>query len=322
MRVIDLFSGCGGKTLGFSNAGFKIVGAFDNWQACIDVYRDNFKDHKIYNSDLSKLKDLSIFKKLKPDIIIGGPPCQDFSSAGKRNEELGRADLSVSFAKLIVKLRPKYFVMENVDRIAKSKRIKTIYSILKKANYGLSSKVLDASLCGVPQKRKRFFLVGILDGADDIMNYYFEKNMSSIPMTVKDYLGNSLKIKNYYRHPRNYNRRAVFSINEPSATIRGVNRPIPKGYKGHPNDSSPIDKNVRALTTIERSYIQTFPKEFKFKGTKTDLELMIGNAVPVKMAEFVANALKEYIRDIKNGKVVDIRKNQMCLDFQQRQIVG
>jgi DNA (cytosine-5)-methyltransferase 1 len=315
MKVIDLFSGCGGKSLGFSNAGFQIVAAFDNWQACIDVYEDNFKSHSIYNYDLSSIDDFDMFKKFQPDVIIGGPPCQDFSSAGKRNEELGRADLSTSFVNLVVELRPKYVVMENVERILKSKRLKTILSVLKDANYGLSSKILDASLCGVPQKRKRFFLVGILGGPDEIMNYYFEKNMSLKPMTVRDYMGDSLKVENYYRHPRNYSRRGIFSIDEPSPTIRGVNRPIPKGYKGHPKDTAKINENVRSLTTIERSYIQTFPKDFRFKGTKTNLEQMIGNAVPVKLAEFVANALKEYICDVKLGKSENLRETQVCLDF-------
>ena len=70
----------------------------------------------------------------------------------------------------------------------------------------------------------------------------------------------------YYRHPRNYTRRAVFSIDEPSPTIRGVNRPIPKGYKGNRNDASKINGNVRSLTTRERSLIQTFPDDFVWVG--------------------------------------------------------
>jgi DNA (cytosine-5)-methyltransferase 1 len=114
-------------------------------------------------------------------------------------------------------------------------------------------------------------------------------------MTIKDYLGNSLGIEHYYRHPRSYQRRGIFSINEPSPTIRGVNRPIPKNYQSHSGDTAPISDKIRSLTTIERSYLQTFPKNFIFEGTKTDLEQMIGNAVPVKLAEYVANCLKEYL---------------------------
>ena len=72
---------------------------------------------------------------------------------------------------------------------------------------------------------------------------------------------------------------------------------------------------MRALTTIERSYIQTLPKDFKFRGTKSNLELMIGNAVPVKLAEFVAMSLREYINDAKNGKIETIKELQLCLNL-------
>ena len=118
-------------------------------------------------------------------------------------------------------------------------------------------------------------------------------------MSIHDYLGNKLGIEHYYRHPRSYMRRGVFSIYEPSPTIRGVNRPIPKGYKKHEGDLADISK-IRPLTTKERSLIQTFPENFVFNGTKTNLEQIIGNAVPVKLAQFVANCINEYIVDFKN----------------------
>ncbi|WP_242031211.1 DNA cytosine methyltransferase [Anabaena sp. FACHB-1237] len=87
LKAIDLFSGCGGLSLGFKNAAFEIVAAFDNWKSVINVYQQNFH-HPIIEYDLSQINnhhDYSIFKDFTPDIIIGGPPCQDFSSAGKRN---------------------------------------------------------------------------------------------------------------------------------------------------------------------------------------------------------------------------------------------
>src|SRR3989339_470779 len=93
MKVVDLFAGCGGLSLGFQNAGYKIVAAFDNWEPSNIVYSKNF-DHKIFDVDLSDEKNWSEIKKIGGDIIIGGPPCQDFSSAGKRNEDLGRGNLT------------------------------------------------------------------------------------------------------------------------------------------------------------------------------------------------------------------------------------
>lgn len=84
-------------------------------------------------------------------------------------------------------------------------------------------------------------------------------------------------------------------IDEPSPTIRGVNRPMPDGYKVHTNDPVPTKEGIRALTTVERSYIQTFPQDFRFAGSKTNIEQMIGNAVPVNLASYVANSISKYI---------------------------
>lgn len=315
-KVVDLFSGCGGLSLGFMQAGFSVVAAFDNWEPTINIYKKNF-DHNVINLDLSDIKSHKKIAEYKPDIIVGGPPCQDFSSAGKRNEDLGRADLTVAYAQIISKIKPKYFLMENVDRILKSRRLKEAVNIFKNSGYGLSYEVLEASYCGAPQARKRFIMFGELGGEDHILEYYFQKNKSKKPMTVRDYFGDELGVEHYYRHPRNYNRRAIFSIDEPSPTIRGVNRPIPKGYNGHKKDTAPVNGDVRPLTTIERAMVQTFPKNFVWEGKKTDLEQMIGNAVPVKLAEFVARCIKEYANDKKSGKKVVFTRPavQQALNF-------
>lgn len=296
MRTIDLFSGCGGLSLGFQNVGFEIVAGFDNWQPAISIYEKNF-NHPIIKLDLTEITDFDTFKKYNADMIIGGPPCQDFSSAGKRNEQ-SRADLTIKFAEIVAEVKPNYFVMENVDRITTTKTLKIALEIFKKNGYGLSQKILNASLCGVPQARKRFFLIGILGEKDNILAPYLEKNLAKEPLTIFDYLGNDLGIEHYYRHPRSYARRAIFSIYEPSPTIRGVNRPIPKTYQFHEGDTTKELEKVRPLTTLERSYLQTFPKDFNWGNlSKSDLEQAIGNAVPVKLAEYVADCIKEYTND-------------------------
>ena len=293
MKAIDLFSGCGGLSLGFQNAGFEVVAAFDNWKEACAVYAANF-DHPIFQVNLSNIEDVEIFKEWNPDIIIGGPPCQDFSSAGKRDETLGRADLTVSYAQIISKVRPEWFLMENVARIRKSQVLQETISILKASGYGLSFTVLDACYCGVPQIRKRFILVGHLYSDDGFLDESFIKNQSSHPMTIYDYMGEKLDFEFYYRHPRSYERRGIFSIYEPSPTIRGVNRPVPKNYRRHEGDlCSPSE--VCPLTTLQRSYIQTFPEGFKWLGTKTCMEQMIGNAVPVKLGQYVGECLLQYI---------------------------
>lgn len=174
MKAIDLFSGIGGLSLGFQNAGFEMVAAFDNWQAACDVYKANF-NHDVIQTDLSQVSDYGIFRKYEPDVILGGPPCQDFSIAGKRNEKLGRADLTISFAKIVSNVKPELFVMENVERITKSHTLQHAIGIFKEAGYGVTSEILNASLCGVPQTRKRFFLTGILNGQDNASGLLSDK---------------------------------------------------------------------------------------------------------------------------------------------------
>jgi DNA (cytosine-5)-methyltransferase 1 len=314
METVDLFSGCGGLSLGFQNAGFEILAAFDKWEPAVKVYRDNF-NHPIYDTDLGGEEGLELVKSLNPQMIIGGPPCQDFSSAGKRDETLGRADLTISYANIVATAKPEWFVMENVERITKSHILKEALQIFKKAGYGISYQILDASFCGVPQSRKRFFLVGHKHSTDNFLNAYFNKNLSSRQMTLFDYFGKSLGVEYYYRHPRSYARRGVFSIYEPSPTIRGVNRPIPKGYTRHEGDPVEISDKVRPLTTKERSLIQTFPKDFIFNGSKTNLEQIIGNAVPVKLGEYVAKCINEYISNRQEN--IHITGGQLELIYEE-----
>ena len=161
MRCVDLFSGCGGLSLGFEKAGFEVAAAFEYWDAAITVYQNNFS-HPIHKQDLSE--ETASIEKIAcyaPDLIMGGPPCQDFSSAGKRDITQGRADMTYHFANIVCSIRPRWFVMENVERITKSGILKEALQIFKKAGYGISYQVLDASFCGVPQSRKRFFLIHI-----------------------------------------------------------------------------------------------------------------------------------------------------------------
>lgn len=309
MRVVDLFCGCGGMSLGFQKAGYKIAAAFDNWDDAITVYHNNFT-HPVIHQDLSDVgKAAEKVCRYHPDMIIGGPPCQDFSSAGDRDEEGGRGDLTVNYAQIIATVRPEWFVMENVDLIQKTKKLVEARAVFKENGYGLTQVVLNASRCGVPQRRKRFILIGHLGEEDNFMKEVLEERQSDKEMSVADYFGNQLEIQYYYRHPRSYARRGIFSINEPSPTIRGVNRPMPEGYKLHSNDPVSSLEGIRPLTTLERSMIQTFPRTFRFLGSKTDLEQMIGNAVPVNLAKFVGDSIMSYMGVVKAVKWESIRED-------------
>ena len=295
MRTVDLFCGCGGMSLGFEQTGFQIVGAYDFWDTAVQTYNTNF-DHSAAILDLSKKnKTLAVVRPLNPEVIIGGPPCQDFSSAGDRTEGK-RANLTVSFAKIIKSIKPKYFVMENVSRAKMSKAYADAREIFVTAGYGLTELVLDASKCGVPQKRKRFFCVGALNEPDDFLKKYLLANQTVISLSVRNYFTLNhyqLDIDYYYRHPRTYSRRAIYSVDEPSPTIRGVNRPRPAEYVRHKNDAA-FNDDINALSFRQRALIQTFPINFDFGTSVAAAEQMIGNAVPVNLAKHVAHALSMY----------------------------
>ena len=121
-----------------------------------------------------------------------------------------------------------------------------------------------------------------------------EKGQSDHKTTMREYFGDTLGTEHIYRHPRSYHRRAIFSIDEPYPTVRGVNRPIAPGYPGHPGDTADKSK-ARPLTTEERAQVQTFDG-WSWSTSKTDNEQMIGNAVPVKLAEYVGRVIRTYAK--------------------------
>lgn len=293
MQTIDLFCGCGGLTAGFRAAGFDNLAGFDNWQAALDTYNANNPDpgEMLDLSDLdASLKRLAEYKNI--DGIIGGPPCQDFSSAGKRMEG-DRADLTEKYAAIVKELRPAFFLMENVPRASKSQAFKNALSVLSASGYGISMRVIDASRVGVPQTRKRLITVGWLNAnKHDEIGVLLDQGLSDHRTTMRDYFGDALGTEYIYRHPRSYARRAIFSIDEPCPTVRGVNRPIAPGYPGHHGDKADVSQ-ARPLTTEERARVQTF-ENWTWPKSKTDSEQIIGNAVPVLLAKYVASRVALY----------------------------
>ena len=313
MPVVDLFCGCGGLSKGFELAGFNIVAAFDSWQSAITCYSANF-NHNAQYLDLDDVEGaVTMIRPYAPRIIIGGPPCQEFSNAGKRKEG-PLADLTYKYSQIVTTIRPQFFVMENVPRAKESQAYARARALYKRCNYGLTEVILDASRCGVPQHRNRFFCIGALNASDNFLTEDIFRHYIGEEITVADYFSNNnipLDIEAYYRHPTTYSRRAIFGVNEVAPTIRGVNRPKPATYNHHDNDAVSEDQmdGIRQLTHRQRATIQTFPQNYQFDNlqiSRCDLEQMIGNAVPVELAHFVANRLQEYIQaNADGGRVVN-----------------
>lgn len=169
---IDLFSGCGGLSLGFEMAGFESLLAIDFWQDALDTYAHNRPSAKTLCADLSKLQPSDISNEYgigTVDVIIGGPPCQGFSIAGKRIIDDDRNKLYKSFVNFVRFFKPKAFVMENVPNILSMGDGAIKEAILKDFSdlgYTIQYKVLTASEYGVPQNRRRAVFVGFLDGSE------------------------------------------------------------------------------------------------------------------------------------------------------------
>ena len=303
LKTVDLFCGCGGMSLGFMEAGYDVVAAVDYWKPAVETYRTNLGasvfELGLDNEDVA----VSFVRGISPDVVIGGPPCQDFSIAGNRDETAGRASLTLSFAAAVVACHPRCFVMENVPTALKSNTYSTAFEMLHDAGYGITAKVLDASRCGVPQARKRCFSIGVLGQDDGFLDAELEKHLSEKQMTVRDYMGDALDVEHYFCMPRSYKRRGIFSVDEPAATVRGMNRPVPATYNRHPGDTAD-PATVRALTEEERGWLQTFPKWFKWQGSKADVNQMIGNAVPVNLARYVAGVLRLYLDRMEMAEMV------------------
>lgn len=168
---IDLFSGAGGMSYGFEMAGFKPLLAIDNWQDALDTYKRNNPSVRTLCADLASanIEEIVDGYNLKDvDLIVGGPPCQGFSVAGKRIVDDVRNKLYKSFVGFVAVCQPKVFVMENVPNILSigEGRVKdSIISDFSRLGYEVECKVLTASDFGVPQNRRRAIFVGTKNGA-------------------------------------------------------------------------------------------------------------------------------------------------------------
>lgn len=166
---IDLFAGCGGLSLGFEQSGFKGLLAIDFWQDALTTYSHNRQNVTTFCGDLSKISPLDVranYNINDVDVIIGGPPCQGFSIAGKRIIEDKRNELYKAFVNFVRVFKPKAFVMENVPMILSMGHgmiREAILSDFSELGYNVTYKVLLASDYGVPQNRRRAVFVGLLN---------------------------------------------------------------------------------------------------------------------------------------------------------------
>ncbi len=324
LKVVSLFSGCGGMDLGFrgdfhvfgkeySKNPYKILFSNDIIQRACQTYEHNFEISP-YCGDIREL-DYSLLPKA--DIVIGGFPCQDFSLAGKRkglSSERGR--LYLEMKKVIEHCNPLAFVAENVDGIRKgingndSSALDIIIDDLRSIGYNVVYKALNAADYGVPQNRIRVIIVGIRNDLNKKMIYptsYFGDGKSFPWMTSKDAIDDlwelidKTDIKNHTS--RDYSKAKFYpgktmqgncqiKSDKPSPTIRSEHHGNIEGHYRTNNPDNPTDvTGWRRLSVRECARLQTFPDDFEFPVSSSDAYKQIGNAVPPVLAWHIARAL-------------------------------
>ena len=297
--MISLFSGAGGMDVGFRRAGFNVMLANDSWKVAAETYKMNDDGRtEVVVGDIRDVagRIVEFAGRRRPDAVVGSPPCQDFSMAGRRIGNGMRADLTPAFVGLALEIMPEWIVMENVNTIMSigGSHADAAIAGLKRAGYGVTATILNAADYGAPQIRKRFFMIGRLGGRDGGMMDALER-LKTDPVSVREYCPQIVDgdggTSYYYRHPWSYHRRAIYSVDGQSPTIRSVNRPIPPNYRPHKDDATHNLDEVRPLTSSERATVQTFPESYGFVGSKTDVDLQVGNAVPPLLAEAVAKSI-------------------------------
>ena len=324
MKIISLFSGAGGFDLGFHKAGFKTIWANEFDPKIWDTFRCNFPITFLDTSDIRKVNSDSIPDDI--DGIIGGPPCQSFSGAGKGlGDKDDRGKLFFEYIRILTDKMPKFFVAENVAGLLHSKHLATREKIISDFNelgYNVFFHLLNSNDFNVPQDRKRVFFVGYRNDLNAIFkvpnNCDYKPLLKDAIWNIKDSAlsardknktnGSTGNILNHeYMHggfsSMYMSRNRVRSWNEPSFTIQAGGRHAPI----HPQAAKmlKVKKDVmkfvdgkedlyRRLSVRECARIQTFPDEHEFKYIDlSDGYKMVGNAVPVNLAFSIADQIKK-----------------------------
>ncbi|MBU0580945.1 MAG: DNA cytosine methyltransferase [Candidatus Margulisbacteria bacterium] len=328
MKIASFFSGAGGLDLGFSNAGFSLAFANDNWKGCWETFEKNH-NHQICKKSITQIRPEEI-----PEVVgfVGGPPCQSWSLAGAmKGINDSRGKLFYNYVELIKVKQPLFFLAENVAGILSGKHFpefKKIIQAFKEIGYNVSYKLLNAKDYGVPQDRKRVIIIGYhnkLGGKfvfpEPTNSKVFLKDAISDlpkPKPAKEKNktnGNGTNIFNNEFMNGGFStiymsRNRVRRWDEHSFTIQAGGRHAPihpqapkmKFVKKDKMEFVEGKENLyRRLSVRECARIQTFPDNFVFHYTDVaDGYKMIGNAVPVKLAEVLATQI---MSDIKKAGI-------------------
>lgn len=337
MNIISIFAGAGGLDRGFENAGFDVIWANEYDKKIWDTYRFNHPKTHLETRSITEVKEEEIPNGVAG--LIGGPPCQSWSLAGSmRGMEDERGKLFFDYLRILRSKRPLFFVAENVPGMLSSKHINefnNIKNMFIQCGYRVNHSLLNASDYGVAQDRKRVIIVGYRNDLGIEFNF---NNLRKVEKkkTLKDIIydlpeplpaleknktnGDTIGIPNNEYFTGDFSsmfmsRNRIRTWEKQSFTIQAGARHAPIHPASEPMVNVDKDKwifsgeNYRRLSIRECARIQSFPDDFIFKyDNLADAYKMIGNAVPVKLAEVIA---KEIMNDLNT-----LRHNEVALDIE------
>ena len=337
--AVDLFSGCGGLTLGLRNAGFRVVAAVEMDSRAIKTYQANHTEVAMWQGDIRDLQPDELLQQLEPkdrrvDLLAGCPPCQGFSRIrtlnGSRPIADPRNDLLLDFQRFVIGLKPRCVMMENVPGVAGDRRFREFCEVLKGIGYIGDHRILDVAKYGVPQRRSRLIY---LAGYNAIVP--FGEEAAHRP-TVRDVLYGLAKAGDSGDHPHDrperrsariakliqaipkdggsrtdlppslhldcHNRCAGFSDVYGRMAWDRVAPTITSGCYNPSKGRFLHPDEDRAITIREAALLQGFPQTYKFPREigKESLAEMIGNALPPLFVEAHSRGAYEVLRDPKS----------------------
>jgi DNA (cytosine-5)-methyltransferase 1 len=332
MKILSLFTGCGGLDLGFEKAGFKVVWANEYDKKIWETFRVNFPHCHLDTRSITDAPSSDM-----PEVvgIIGGPPCQSWSEAGAgRGITDKRGQLFFEYVRILKDKQPLFFLAENVSGMLFGRHNEAVTNILSefdKAGYNVKFKLLNTADFGVPQDRKRVLYIGYrkdmgiefefpepLEEKITLKDAIWDLRNSAKPAKEKNHANEKLKIPNHEYLIGGFSsmflsRNRVRAWDGPSFTIQAGGRHAPIHPQANKMIYSEKDKFIfdpespkpyRRMSVRECARIQTFPDDFIFKYEYVaDGYLMIGNAVPVNfakvIAEKIAKDIKPFVKKLK-----------------------
>ena len=293
--VISLFAGCGGSSLGYSMAGFRELLAVEWNDNAVATFRLNFPDVPVYHGDIMKLSvdECLRLAEIEPgqlDVLDGSPPCQGFSTAGKRQLDDPRNQLAMEFVRLLRGLQPKVFVMENVSGLVKGK-MKLIFAEimreLKASDYKVKCRLMNAMYFQVPQSRQRLIWIGAREDLGARLSHPKAEHNTICAlcamMNVHDIIENPSGPRKFSLASRH------LEHHKPSPTLTN-NVEVPGSV-------TPFDDTGVRIGAERAAIIGSFPEPFAFAGDWKMKLNRIGNSVPPLFMRAIAQHIRRTILD-------------------------